>query len=120
MSPNNPGIVIVIDFGNNSLNFFQYELVLCSKIGTFFKLLYFLFQNPAPFVLIIQINDLVHQMVFIKIQPQTIDKSLMEHKIIRCKPIIGFAALHNITKTVLTINGQNIKVMVTNPNVCLS
>ncbi|GBF20633.1 hypothetical protein C21_02806 [Arenibacter sp. NBRC 103722] len=40
----------------------------------------------------------------------------MEYKVVRGKPFIGLAALDILTKTKLTVYGQNIKTVIANGN----
>ncbi|GBF21022.1 hypothetical protein C21_03202 [Arenibacter sp. NBRC 103722] len=67
-------------------------------------------------MLVVQIDDLVYDMVFVQCEAYSIYKPLMEHKIVRGKPFIGLAALDMIPKAELTVYGQNIKEIFPNRN----
>ena len=93
MAPDNSRTFVFIDFGQYILNFFKDHLILSPEIGTLTEFFYTLFEEFSPFVLIVQEDDLVNDMVFMKLESQTIYKPLMENKIIGSEPVIGPAAL---------------------------
>ena len=70
MATDNPGIVIRIDLVKDMLDFSKYHFVLGTEIGTLVQFLDFLVQQLAPFLLIVQIYDLIDNMVFVQGQAQ--------------------------------------------------
>lgn len=101
------------------LDLFKDDLVLGTEIGAFAQFFYFLVKKFAPFVFVVQIEDVVHDMVLIKVQAQPIDKALMKGKIIRSEFFIGLAALDRSAKTSFVIDRYGIKIMVTDLNLFL-
>ena len=98
------------------LDFPKNNLVLGTKIGAFVQLLNFVIQQLSPFLLIVQVENLVHDMIFIQGQTKTIDKTLVEYKFIGSVLLIVLTALHIFTEAELVIYGQYIKVVFTNIN----
>src|SRR5690606_28613865 len=84
------------------------------EIGGLGKLLYFLVQQPAPFVPVVQIEDMVDHMVPVQAQAQPVDEPLVEAIVVRGEMGIDLAALQGLSKTEFTVQGQHIKMVVTN------
>ena len=72
----------MVDLVLNMLDLFENDFVLRTEIGTLAQLFNFLVQKFVPFVFVVQVEDVVHDMVLVQFQSQTIDKALMEGEII--------------------------------------
>ena len=110
--PNDPGAVVPVDLVEDGADLFVYHLVLGTEIGTLVQFLQAFFEQLAPLVPIVQMDDLVDDMVLVEVEPDTVDKALVENKIIGGKGIVGLAAVHLFPEAQLVVDGQHVEIMV--------
>lgn len=112
MATDNTGAIVLVDLVDDVLDLLQHDLVLGAEIGTFGKFLEFFVQAFAPDMLVVQIEDVIDNMVLVQIQPQAVDKALMEGEIVRGELLVGLAALDRTSKASLVVDGDGIKKVV--------